>query len=161
MNIIKQNYLFNHETIKFEINDTYDTIDKACKARLNIFNFTSLSNYDKILYLDTDIIVKDDINKVFNVCKEDILYVLEEGEIDSIHSHWGSVLFGNEVNNYEDKSGFTSGILLFNNCEKIKHLFNKINEDIVARPYDFGCYDQPYIIYNAFKYNLYDNKILK
>jgi hypothetical protein len=50
---------------------------------------------------------------------------------------------------------------LKNHCEKIKDLFDKINEDIVERPYDFICYDQPYIVYNAFKYNLYNNKILK
>jgi predicted O-methyltransferase YrrM len=74
---------------------------------------------------------------------------------------WGNTLFGNEIDNYDDKTAFTSGILLFNNCEKIKDLFNKIIEDIVKRPYNFACYDQPYIIYNAFKYNLYNNKILK
>ena len=161
MNIIKQSHLFNNEKIKFEINDTYDNIDKACKARLDLFNLPSIINYNKILYLDTDILVKDNINKVFNVCKEDILYVLEESEIDCNYDHWGKTLFGNEVNNYNDKSAFTSGILLFNNCEKIKDLFNKINEDIINRPYNFPCHDQPYIVYNAFKYNLYNNKILK
>ena len=31
MNIIKQSHLFNNEKINFEINDTYDNIDKACK----------------------------------------------------------------------------------------------------------------------------------
>jgi predicted O-methyltransferase YrrM len=31
----------------------------------------------------------------------------------------------------------------------------------VNRPYQFGCYDQPFIIYGAFKYNLYNNKLLK
>jgi predicted O-methyltransferase YrrM len=50
---------------------------------------------------------------------------------------------------------------LFNNCEKIKNLFNKITEDIIKRPYNFSCFDQPYFVYNAFKYNLYNNKILK
>jgi predicted O-methyltransferase YrrM len=160
MNIIKQSHLFNNEKINFEINDTYNDIDKACKARLDLFNLPSITNYNKILYLDTDILVKDDINKVFNVCKDDILYVLQEGTIYSLADYWGTVLFGDEVNNYEDKSAFTSGILLFNNCEKIKDLFDKINEDIIARPYNFSAYDQPYIIYNAFKYNLYNNKIL-
>ena len=161
MNMIKQSHLFSDEKIKFEINDTYDNIDKACKSRLNFFNLPSIENYKKILYLDTDILVKGDINKVFDVCKEDILYVLGEGVIDHEHDYWGKTLFGDEVNNYDDKSAFTSGILLFNNCEKIKDLFNKINEDIILRPYFFTCYDQPYIIYNAFKHNLYDNKILK
>ena len=160
MNIIKQHRLFNDEKIKFEINDTYDNIDKACKARLDLFNLKSITNYNKILYLDTDILVKDDINKVFDICKKDVLYVLEEGVIDSDTDYWGKTLFGNEINNYKDKSAFTSGILLFNNCENIKKLFIKIKEDIINRPYKFSFYDQPYIVYNAFKYNLYDNKIL-
>jgi predicted O-methyltransferase YrrM len=159
MNMIKQSHLFNDEKIKFEINDTYNDIDKACKARLDFFNLSYIKNYNKILYLDTDILVKDDINKVFNVCEEDILYVLEEGEIHNYTDFWGKSLFGDEVNNYEDKTAFTSGILLFNNCEKIKILFEKINEDINNRCHYF--YDQPYIVYNAFKYNLYNNKILK
>ena len=161
MNKIKQSHLFNDEKIKFEINDTYNDVDKACKARLDLFSLTSIINYDKILYLDTDILIKDDINKVFEVCKDDILYVLEEGEIDSDTNWWGKSLFGNEVNKYEDKTAFSSGVLLFNNCEKIKDLFYKIKEDIRNRPYYFECFDQPYIIYNAFKYNLYDNKVLK
>jgi len=160
MNIIKQSHLFNNEKIKFEINDTYNNIDKACKARLDFFILPNIQNYNKILYLDTDILIKDDINKVFDVCKEDILYVPEEGEICCDSDFWGKSLFCNEINNYNDKSAFTSAILLFNNCEKIKNLFNKINEDIVKRPYNFSCYDQPYIVYNAFKYNLYNNKVL-
>jgi len=161
MKIIKQSHLFNDEKIKFEINDTYNNINKACKARLDLFNLESIQKYNKILYLDTDIIVKDSINKVFDVCREDILYVLEEGEINDNDDFWGKTLFGNEVDNYKDKNAFTSGILLFNNCKKIKDLFQKINEDIITRPYDFACHDQPYIVYNAFKYNLFDNKILK
>lgn len=161
MNIIKQSHLFN-EKIIFEINDTYDNIDKACKARLDLFNLPSIINYSKILYLDTDILVKDNINELFNVCKEDLLYVLEEGDLTMNDNYYGGkTLFENEINNYNDKSAFTSGILLFNNCEKIKDLFNKINEDIVNRPNNFSCHDQPYIVYNAFKYNLYNNKILK
>ena len=159
MNKIKQSHLFNNDKIKFEINDTYNDINKACKARLDLFNLPSIINYNKILYLDTDILIKDDINKVFDVCKEDILYVLEEGEIDSDRDFWGKSLFGYEINNYNDKTAFSSGILLFNNCKKIKDLFIKINEDIIKRNHWF--HDQPHIVYNAFKYNLYNNKILK
>lgn len=158
MNIIKQSNLFNENKIKFETNDTYNSIDQACKARLKLFNLESTKNYSKILYLDTDILIKDDINKVFDICEEEILYALEEGTITCPNNFWGKTLFGEEVNNYEDKSAFTSGILLFKNCEKIKDLFNKINENIINIPNLF--FDQPYIVYNAFKYNLYNNKLL-
>jgi len=161
MNMIKDNHLFNSDKVKFEINDTYNNVDKACKARLNLFNLGCINNYEKILYLDTDILIKDQINKVFDVCKEDILYVLEEGNINDITNNWGRTLFGCEVYDYEDKTAFTSGILLFNNCQKIKDLFTEINKDIINRPGNFSCYDQPYIVYNACKYNLYNNKLLK
>ena len=157
MNMIKKSHLFSKK-IFFEINDTYTDVDKACKARLDLFNLVSINNYNKILYLDTDILVKGDVNTVFNVCQEDILYVLEEGRIDDDHDYHGKSLFGNEIYNYHDKSSFTSGILLFNNCEKMKFLFNKINEDINNRHHFF--HDQPYIIYNAFKYSLFNNKVL-
>ena len=158
MNRIKNSHLF-HEKIKFEINDTYDTIDKACKARLDLFNL-DIAKYDKILYLDTDILVKEDIQKVFDVCTEDILYVLEEGDICDNRDYFGKTLFGNNVD-YKDTSAFTSAILLFNNCSKIKELFDAIKEDIVSRPYKNSFHDQPYIVYNAFLHNMYDNKILK
>ena len=55
MNKIKTSQLFNKNKILFEINDTKDTIDKACKARLDLFDLESIKNYNKILYLDTDI----------------------------------------------------------------------------------------------------------
>ena len=161
MNKIKESHLYNYEKIKFEINDLYNTTDIGYKAKLDFFKLNSISNYKKIIYLDIDILVKNDMKKLFNVCNEDILYVLEEGEINSDTNYWGKTLFGNEIDNYIDKSAFTSRILLFNNCDKIKDLFNKINEDIINRPYDLHFYYQSYIIYNAFKYNLFNNKILK
>jgi lipopolysaccharide biosynthesis glycosyltransferase len=159
MNIIKQSHLFNDEKIKFEINDTYNTVEKACKARLDLFNLSHINNYEKILYLDTDIIIKNNINTVFDICKENYLYTVEEGDIKDDSDYWGKSLFGEEIYNYIDTSAFSSGILLFKNCEEIKQLFKKINEDMTAR-YHFFC-DQPFFIYNAFKYNLYNNKLLK
>lgn len=160
MNKIKQSHLYVEDIIKFEINDTYNNLDKSCKSRLDLFNLSTVNNYEKILYLDTDILVKDDIQKVFEVCKEDKLYVVEEGDIGNQLDYWGKSLFGDEVNNYTDKTAFSSGVLLFNHCDKMKDLFNKIKEDMINRPHHF-FHDQPYFIYNAFKYNLYDNKTLK
>ena len=157
MNIIKNSHLFN-DKIKFELNDNYNTVTQACKARLDLFKLDSISNYEKILYLDTDSIIKKDICVLFDLNKEDIMYTQNEGSID--HEWWGSILFGDEVNNYENKDAFTSGILLFNNCDKIKMLFEQINQDMIDRPHDFDCHDQPYIVYNAFKNNLFDNTIL-
>ena len=131
MNIIKQSHLYT-DKIKFEINDDYDydNLDKACKSRLDLFNLSSIQNYEKVIYLDTDILIKGNINNIFDICKEDLLYALQEGTIDSKLDYWGTSLFKEEVNNYEDKTAFCSGTLLFNNCSKIKELFEIIKTSI-------------------------------
>jgi hypothetical protein len=147
--------------MKFEINDSYTDDDKARKSRLDLFKLPQTANYQKILYIDTNTLVKDDIQQVFDVCQTDVLYVLEEGTIDSDTDVWGCSLFSDELTNYSDKSAFTCETMLFNNCDQIRQLFDKINEDIIHRPNYFSGYDQPYIIYNAFKTNLYDNQALK
>ena len=156
MNIIKKSHLFD-EKIIFEINDTYNN---NFKARFDLFNLASTVNYDKILYLDIAVLVKGNIKDLFNVCKEEILYVLEESEFNC-STFCGKKLFENEKNNYSNKTVFTTEILLFNNCERMKDLFNKINEDMIKRPYKFDCNIHPYIVYNTFKYNCYNNTILK
>jgi len=161
MNMIKQSHLFN-DKIVFEINDNYNSLEKSCNARLDLFNLQSINNYTKILYLDTDILIKDDINKIFNVCQNDLLYVLQEDFFTVNDYFYGAnILFGDEINKYADLYGFTTEILLFNNCEKIKDLFCKIKEDMLHRSHPFICHDQPYIVYNAFKHNLYDSQTLK
>lgn len=161
MNLIKESNLYCENKIKFEINDLYKTVEECCFSRLDIFKLKSSLNYDKILYIDTDILIKDDINKVFNICNNDILYVLEEGAINHDGEFWGKTLFGNELHNYEDKTAFTSGIILFKNSSQIKILFNKIIDHFKNFKYNGSFYDQPYIVYNSFKYKMYNNKLMK
>ena len=156
MEKIKQSNLFYSEFIKFKINDSYTSVDEACKARLDLFDFTNITKYDKILYLDTDIVIKDDINKVFDVCNDDLLYAFEEGVIDHESDYWGKSLFTDEeMEKYDNKRSFTSGVLLFKNCKNMHFLFEKIKEDMKTRTHFF--HDQPFIIYNAFKYQLFNN----
>ena len=172
--MIKLSPFYRKDLIRFEINDTYSSVEKACKARLDLFDLLvditykgeNNHKYNKFLYLDTDIIVKGDLNLIFDACVEDKLYALEEGSIDSDSDFWGKTLFQNagDLDVYTNKStatAFSSGILLFNNCEIIKKLFIAIRNDMIARPLKFYCQDQPYVVYNAFKYGLYDNQALK
>jgi len=148
-----------HPSIRIETNDTYDTIGKACGARLDLFRMNL--PYEKILYLDTDIMINGPLQQVFDFCTEEKLYVLEEGSPDHpndfLATFWGKSLFGSGP---RPSMGFTSGIMLFPNCDKMRHLFEAIQQDIQRRPqtYHAGFYDQPYIIYQAFTQNLIENK---
>ena len=170
MNIIKSSSLYS-ENIVFSINNNYNSVDLACRSRLDLFDLLDsteqkkiVDNYSKILYLDTDILIKNDMNKIFDLLVDDKIYALEEGSIDDENTSWGSSLFliNNELDNYTDKTAFSSGVMLFNNSTSIKDLFNIIKEHINSENIsEVWFHDQPYIVYNAMKYNLSDNKVLK
>ncbi len=162
--MIKENVIISELPIIFEVNDNYTTQTEACCARLNFFNLRSSERYECCLYLDVDIIIKGDIKELFKFLEKDVLYVCPEGKINKgsyPSDHWGRSLFGSDLELYEDKAGFTTGILLFNNCKVLEELFECIKMDISTSPFKFECEDQPFIIYHAFTKGLYDNKKLK
>lgn len=142
------------------------TLFGAGCARLHIFKYESISKYDKILYLDTDILLNSNVNTLFDLdLSSDKLYALEEGTIGE--AHWGSQFFDLAKTPYnKNMSAFTSGILLFRNSDSMQNLFNIINLHITDYIYIQHnniptCLDQPFIVYNAISNNKYDNQLLK
>jgi lipopolysaccharide biosynthesis glycosyltransferase len=71
-----------------EVRDLADRLEIPCKihcipctsifeaacSRLHVFDWPEIGMYKKILYLDTDIIVRRDISSLFSFELEDILY---------------------------------------------------------------------------------------
>jgi len=139
----------------------FTTIFQAACARLFIFEYEDLYKYNKILYLDTDIIIKGDLASVFAEPITNVLYAIQSGTIRS-HS-FGSQFFNfNHIN--QDTPGINSGTLLFNNCQEIRNLFNRINTHVkryteynLPVPYTM---DQPFINYHAIKDSMYNNTFL-
>jgi hypothetical protein len=149
--------------LHYYILDLHTLMEAAC-ARLNIFEYENINLYDKILYLDTYILINSDINILLNLeLLTDKIYVLEEGNIG--HPYWGSFLFDFSKYNRRNKA-FTSGILFFNNNDIIKELFKNIKLHILKYLHNGNnkvpyCLDQPFIVYHAIKDNNYDNQLLK
>ena len=161
---IKASSIHVNNRVFYAINDTIDTIDKATKTRLDLFFYPFVDMYERIFYLDTDVLVLGNINKAFNVVNRDVLYALEEGTFDHYckERYWGNNLFSaGEVSQHVDMTAFSSGVMLFNNCGAMKYLFMKSRDHIMQYASDYAFYDQAYIIYNAVRFNLYDNKTLK
>lgn len=139
----------------------FTTIFQAACARLFIFDYENIDQYTNILYLDTDIIIKQDLTPIFNLELKDVLYGLECGTIAS--PSFGSQFFDfNTISS--STSGINSGTLLFKNSATIRDLFTRIKIHIQKHtdsnlpvPY---CMDQPFINYHAIKDSLYDNKLL-
>ncbi len=153
---------FYQPYIHFHISTDKNTIEKSARARLDLFEIPMVQNYEKILYLDTDIIIRHSLQPIFNIITDistPLLYVLEEGTIDNPKNFWGYHVFGKEINNYQDKSAFTTGILLFPNHSSIQQLFQDVKKHLQINTHK-GFYDQGHLVYHAFKNQIYNNKIL-
>ena len=85
----KINNVFN---IKYMILDNLTTLFQAGCARLNIFSYEHIDKYEKILYLDSDILIAKSLNTLFDLeINENKIYALEEGTID--HDFHGGQFF--------------------------------------------------------------------
>ena len=151
------------------------TIFSSCCARLFIFNYPDIEEYDKIFYLDCDMIMISDISTLFSISLDDKLYVDTNGTTSNVK--FGGCFFNKK---HIVNKGFCSGLMLFNNCDVIKTLFsniiNHINQllskqkcsnigDLTDEPDKYKlskskCNDQPFINYHAIKDNLVDRTVL-
>lgn len=127
-------------------------------SRVLIFEYEKINKYNKILYIDTDILITNDIYKMFDFSLENKLYTLMEGVIGDIYH--GCEFF--DFNIYDKNiSGFTTGILLFNNCIEIKKLFqiilNDIKDNIENNKIKPVAFDQAFFNYHAITKNLSNN----
>lgn len=136
----------------------FTTIFQAACARLHIFDYPDIQQYQKILYLDTDIVIKKDLVPLFAEPLTDLLYGLGSGTISSVS-------FGSQFFDFSaidgNTTGINSGTLLFNNCEVVRSLFARINAHIAAYkdpvPYTM---DQPFINFHAIRDKLYDTALM-
>jgi len=141
----------------------FRTIFQAACARLFIFDYPEIQRYEKLLYIDTDILIKASLDPVFQILDgaRDLLYGIESGTIESLN--FGAQFFNfNQID--KNLTGINSGTLLFLNSIQMKSLFQRIRGHLEfftqsghQPPY---CMDQPFINFHAIKDNLYDNKAL-
>lgn len=145
-----------HIDIKIKIFD-FKTQHEAGCARLHIFEYESINNYDKILYLDTDILIQRDLMQIFDCLKEDKLYATKE--YDLYGAGHGGFFF--DFTTYDKKQpSLNSGVLLFRNSPAIRAIFHDINTHIEnLKQYNTiwpNCMDQPFISYHFISNSMCD-----
>jgi len=158
---IMASHLHDKDRFVFETCDDKQDLLQCCAARYDLFDLQSIGKYENVLYLDTDILIQNDISFVPDIPREELLYVTKEGRIDDINGFWGGPqVFGLScLLGYIDKTGFSSGVLLFKNCPRMKTLFENTKDSIDSSPNVFQ--DQPFINYNAYKLDrMINNDIL-
>ena len=153
------------ENVSKQLNIQIDTyilefskLHEALCSRIYIFNYPLVTLYKQILYLDTDIIIQGDINRLLNSELEEKLYAFREGNIS--HPYWGGEFFDGSMQGLKDQSGFNSGVLLFKPVKCIKDTFFKVKEHIntiIAKNHALPeCPDQSILNYYFIKDNLYN-----
>jgi lipopolysaccharide biosynthesis glycosyltransferase len=143
--------------IRMKMCDTLNNVLDSCYARYSIFEYEHIHNYQKILYLDTDIIVQNDLTTLFNIDIEDRIYAIPEGSIQ--FDAWGGMFFDFTTID-KSTSGINAGILLFKNTEFSRMLFKDITDHITFMK-RIGCCmpemaDQPFLNFHCIKSNRQD-----
>lgn len=139
------------------------SIFEAACARLHLFDWDGIDAYDKILYLDTDIIIRRDIVTLFNYELEKKLYGIASGTLES--PQFGGQFFQWPIPGLDHRTpGVNSGTLLFPNCPELRSLFQQINSHIrthIAEGRKIPVVmDQPFINYTAFTLRMCDTTLL-
>jgi lipopolysaccharide biosynthesis glycosyltransferase len=148
--------------IHYYILDLNSLMESSC-CKLKIFSYDQIDKYQKILYLDTDVLLNSDVNILFsNEISSDKLYALEEGNIG--HEYWGSQFFDFTKFDKGTKA-FSAGVFYFMNSLSMKNLFEDVNmhiNDYIGKKKPIPvCLDQPFLVYNSFIQGKYNNQFMK
>ncbi len=151
--------------IKYHTINITTMMESSC-CKLYIFDYDHIDNYNKILYLDTDVLINNDVNLIFNTEIDSTkIYAIGEGCIGDNTNYWGKQFFDLYMPNYDaNMTAFSAGVFYYINSPEIKLLFtntrNHITKYLASGRQPPICLDQPFLVYNAFNQNAYDNTLM-
>ena len=148
-------------SLKYMVINGIETIFYAAASRILIFQYLEIDLYEKILYLDTDIVISSDINRIFNLSIESKLYALPEGTIGD--TWWGGEEFFDFTKIEKNISAFSTCCLLFRNTPEIKKLFQNIIFYIQEKSLQVRTpitLEQPFVVYVSVTQKMYNNTLL-
>lgn len=139
-----------------------DNCFRSCYSRLYIYDYPNIKKFKKILYLDCDLLIANDLSPIFDLNLDNNLYVVHE----TCHRYNHCCLFSDDEYKYLDKrKTFSSCIMLFNNNNYILSVMEtnmkNIKEFIDKYPSFYPpCFDQPFINKFCITNNLSNNTLL-
>lgn len=126
--------------------------------RFKIFEYNEIHQYSKILYMDTDILVQNNLSVLFNISIEDKIYALIEFNKTIESEHHGSSLFDfTKID--KNIPGRNAGVLLFQNTATMRNLFSRLIDEL--QHLNIISPDQQVLNYLCVTHNLFGEDILK
>ena len=153
--LISEGFDIQVKTLIMECN----TIEQTVLSRFKVFEYDNISQYTKLFYLDTDILIHGDIRNLFNIPKEDKIYGVNEPDITIESIHHGGLLF-DFTNVDKNTPGVNAGALIFNNTHTIKELFLTILNDVAKLTIKMPSADQAFLNYHCITKQLFGKNIL-
>jgi lipopolysaccharide biosynthesis glycosyltransferase len=133
--------------VQFFEKNFYKSMNQARISKLDIFDYPSIDNYEKVIYIDADSIFVKDPLPMFDSIQDDLVYVFGEGNILSEAEYWGRSLFLKENPSCADREGLASFIMGFKNIPAIKKMFIRTKQAFYLDMYQnkLKFYDQPFL----------------
>jgi len=134
------------QPIKFFEKNFVKTMNQARISKVDIFDYTEIANYEKIIYIDADTMFLRNPEPMFENIVDDVVYASGEGNILCEANYWGRSLFLKSDPNYADQEGFSVSCMGFKNIVEIKKIFAKIKQSFYLDMYQnkLTFYDQPF-----------------
>lgn len=156
---IIQTYINNNKDIKFEIKLIQCNINGVVIAsafRMLIFDYIEHNKYNKILYLDTDILINESLDLVFAIDIDNKVHAVKESGQIPYHCLYHTK---EEFEKFKTNDCFSSGILLFDNTlkEYIENVKNYFLNGIKTGIQIGCCFDQPFFNLIAHRMNCINN----
>ena len=158
--------LFENLDVKYDIflidistENNKDNIFKSTYSRYRIFEYPKINNFKKILYLDCDIIIVNNINPIFSIDTNNKFFFMNEEK----HRYCHCALFSeDEFNAMNDFQTFTTAVILFENNATIRNYMINIYNTIKFFHMKYNipppAFDQPITNKLCMDYHIYDNK---
>lgn len=122
----------------------------SSQMSLRIWEWEDIDLYDKLLYLDVDVLIIRDLNEILDMQLENKLYAEKESTINN-KNHGGELFDFSKIE--EHTPAFCGGVLLFNNCTEVKELFERtlrhVDEHVDSCQRIPKCLEQPFLIYHT------------
>jgi hypothetical protein len=157
-NEILNNIQFNKEPLFIET--TSSNLMKSSANKLKIYLYEKISNYEKIIFSDLDILWTCNPDKIFEILDEDLFFMSSQDVLMS-EEWWGARILNDDEKIKISESnilGLNAGIFAFNKnmVEHLKKIDDFLNQNIHLSN---ECLEQPFINVYLFRNNLYNTKL--
>lgn len=150
--------LVHFSSTSFVIVQENATLEKALFRKFDITKHPNYMSYEKILYLDCDIIVQNDIIDIFKSIKTqpNKLYVPQEGDLSEYYWRINALKDSNiQKMKSEGKHSFNSGSFMFTPTERMReHFENAKRFGLEYQKTHSFFYDQPIFNYYFNKHSI-------